>query len=71
MVRGFGKDFYLNGKPVFFRCFGIDLEVMLTHGEKTINSNNWSFWSFPAPSEEIRGIADPASGGRAAADSNR
>ena len=45
-------------------AYKLELEVVLTCGGKQINTNHWSFWAFPAPSEEIGRIADPGHGGR-------
>ena len=49
-------------------AYRLDLEVVLTHGERQVNTNDWSFWAFPVPSEEVRSIADPAGGGRTLSD---
>jgi glycosyl hydrolase family 2 len=46
------------------RAYKLDLEVVLTHGQRQVNTNSWSFWAFPVPSEDVRSIADSASGGQ-------
>ncbi len=54
--------------PIKNKAYKLELEVELTNDGERINTNNWSFWAFPAPDNEACLIADPKSAGRTIGD---
>jgi hypothetical protein len=54
--------------PTQGKAYKIDLEVVLTHGDRKVNTNNWSFWAFPEPNKTVRSIIDPVNGGKTLSD---